>query len=175
MSSCVAYGHFSNGDSAAVAATWSSRTGAISDAGWYRAMQEGPDTILAVSRVQPALSDAATLDVVNPLDLAIVRITPQAATLPSGHSIQFLAQAILPDLSEVDPVVSWSSTGGTISPTGLFTATGQPATYFVTARIAGRTPSGTAGADPGPSVAGLPGAQPDHGFPGRRGRSASLP
>ena len=140
----LAYGHFRNGDSAAVPATWSSKTGAISSTGWYRGVQEGADTIRAVSKAQPSLADAAMVEVVNPLDLAVVWVTPQVDTLPVGRTVQFAAQATLPDNSEIVPDVIWSATGGAIGPTGVFSAIGQPDTYQVTAQIKGHAPSGIA-------------------------------
>ena len=42
-----AWGHFRNGDSAVVSAIWSAEAGAISAAGWYRAVREGADMVRA--------------------------------------------------------------------------------------------------------------------------------
>ena len=79
----------------------------------------------------------------NPLDSAVVRLIPEAATLPRGRSIQFEARAVLPDGSEVVPEVVWSSAGGTITPAGLFLANLEPGTYLVTAQIEGRQRAGS--------------------------------
>jgi hypothetical protein len=80
----------------------------------------------------------------NALDLAAVELTPQTVTLIAGGSNQFTAVAILPDGSAIVPEVIWSSTGGTITATGLFTAGTVSGTFQVSAQIKGRSPSGSA-------------------------------
>jgi hypothetical protein len=93
-----------------------------------------------------APGDAGTLlgPIANPLDLAVVQITPEAATIPSGGSSQFTALAILPDNVAVVPDVIWTATGGTISASGLFIAGMTPGTYQISAQIRGGTRRGSA-------------------------------
>jgi hypothetical protein len=126
----VAYGHFRNGDSAAVPVVWSSRSGQISDAGWYHALQGGPDTVVASSKAQPTLSSAAALQVVTLLQLAL---SPAAVTLAPGQPQQFTVAGSWSDSSATNPSVTYAATGGTITPGGLYTAGPSPGTYRVIA------------------------------------------
>ena len=110
--------------------------------------------VLALSCVP---GDAGTLlaPVANPLDLAVVQVTPEAVTLPSGGSYQFTALAILPDSVAIVPDVIWTATGGTITASGLFTAGTTPGTYQISAQIRGRNRTGTAPVQVAPSLTSL--------------------
>ena len=58
-----------------------------------------------------------------------VAVTPQGATVPAGDSQQFAATVT----GTSDPRVTWSATGGSITPAGLFTAGTGAGTFSVRA------------------------------------------
>ena len=139
----VAYGHRRNGDSLVVLADWTARAGVITGGGWYYPTEEGRHAIRGVARAQPTLADSAFVDVISPLDLAVLDLSPKSAAAPNGRTIPFTVKVVVPDSTVPIPAVQWSSTGGAIDSTGLFRATGAPGAYQVTARLAGRTASGS--------------------------------
>jgi hypothetical protein len=102
-------------------------------------------TVLVVA-LSCAGGDASTLmgPVANPLDLAVVQVTPDAVTIPGGGSYQFTAVAILPDSVAIVPDVIWTATGGTITSSGVFTAGTTPGTYQISAQLRGHSRFGSA-------------------------------
>ena len=138
----VAYGHRRGGDSVVVAADWTAAAGLIVGDAWYRPTEEGRHPIRGVSRAQPALADSVLVEVISPLDLAVLELHPTGAAAPNGLAVQFSVTVIGPDSSITIPEMDWSSTGGRIDSTGLFVATATPRAYQVTDRLTGRTVSG---------------------------------
>jgi hypothetical protein len=59
----------------------------------------------------------------------VVTVDPSAVTLDAGSTQQFAAAVT----GAQDPRVTWSATGGSITPTGLFTAGSVPGTFSVRA------------------------------------------
>ena len=142
----VAYGHRRRGDSVVVAADWTATSGVITGSAWYHPTEEGHHAVHGVSRAQPSLADSALVLAISPLELAVLELNPKGAAAPNGRAIQFTVTVTVPPDSRVPiPDVQWSSTGGTIDSAGLFLATGTPGTYQVTARLSGRTVSGSTG------------------------------
>jgi hypothetical protein len=132
----VAYGHLRNGDSTAVAATWSATGGSVSEAGWFHANGGGTATIRGVSVAQPALSDSSAVEI------ATIQLTPEDSVVSAGGSVQVISHAVLPDGSVMTtPVMTWSTTGGTISPAGVFSAPDDPGTYEISAQVTGHAAS----------------------------------
>lgn len=60
-------------------------------------------------------------------------LTPASATLEPGGTQQFAATGVWSDGSTVTPVVSWSTTGGSITAEGIFQAGPTAGTFSVTA------------------------------------------
>ena len=141
----VAYGHRRRGDSLVVAADWTASAGVITGSAWYHPTEEGQHAVRGAARAQPSLADSALIEAISPLELAVVELSPKGAAAPNGRAIQFSATVTVPDSQVPVPEVSWSSTGGTIDSTGLFFATAAPGSYQVTARLSGRTVSGSTG------------------------------
>ena len=63
------------------------------------------------------------------VSVSSVSISPTSVTLPANATQQFTATVI----GMTNTAVSWSATGGSISPSGLYTAPGTAGTYMVTA------------------------------------------
>jgi hypothetical protein len=76
--------------------------------------------------------------------LTAVSVTPASAALVPGATQQFSATGVLSDGSDSAIPITWGATGGTISPTGLFTAPGLTGNYLVVATQQGGTLSDTA-------------------------------
>src|SRR5439155_24453568 len=71
--------------------------------------------------------------------LAQVVVGPRSVTLGSGGAQQFVAYGRLNNGDSVAVTVTWSAQGGTISPSGLYTAVSVPGVYVVTATAIGIT------------------------------------
>ena len=114
---------------ASAPATFSATCGAISAAGLYSApLRPGPCTITATA-TNGSGSASTTANIVSPIS-----ISPASAQTPQGNTQQFSASA----------PVTWSSTCGTITSSGLFTASGTPRSVCSIEAIATGTPQFTA-------------------------------
>ena len=91
------------------AVTWSTNCGSINQSqGLYTAPRSpGICAVTATSAADPAASDTVTFNVKS-----LLTVTPATATLAPGTTQQFTASA----------AVTWTSTCGAITPTGLYTA-----------------------------------------------------
>jgi hypothetical protein len=77
-----------------------------------------------------------------------VAVVPSPASVQSGATVQFAATVIgTPNTSVV-----WSATGGSVSPTGLYTAGAAAGTFTVTATLKGGTLAGSAQVSVAPST-----------------------
>ena len=65
--------------------------------------------------------------------LTAIEVTPATATVQAGGSAGFAATGRLSDNTTTAVTVTWSATGGTITPTGNYTAGSTAGTYDVTA------------------------------------------
>ncbi len=106
--------------------------GAIDQSGIYTAPSEaGTYTVVAASSADPGITARGTVRVQTGVNITIA---PQNQTLRLGDLLQFTATVT----GSGDPNVTWgvqgSGAGGTISPTGLYTAPFTPGTYTVSAR-----------------------------------------
>ena len=130
-------GLMSNGTSASVAVTYSASGGTVSANGLYTA----PATAGVYNVVASAqgLADTSRVRVVAPPSgptLMAVSLTPASATTNTGGTVQFQSAGHYSDGSTGAVAVTYSATGGTVSPTGLYTAGGTAGTYAVIARAA---------------------------------------
>ncbi len=129
-----ARGWLSSGLSTPASVIWSSN-GAVTSGGWFQATGIGSFRVRAVSTANAALSDSVLITVLPPGGIARLDITPAAVPLAAGTRQQFTAVAFMGDGSRMFPTVTWAATGGTISASGLFTASNTPGGYTVTAII----------------------------------------
>ena len=129
-----ALGWLSNGQSATVQVVWSATGGSISSNGWFRPAALGQFTVRATSVAKPSLRDSVRVTSSLLGGIARLEISPAMTAVPKGATQQFTALAVMQDGSSAAPTVSWSATGGTITPSGLFTASGSvgPATVSAT-------------------------------------------
>jgi glucose/arabinose dehydrogenase len=79
----------------------------------------------------------------NPVPTLVrIDVTPATATVQAGGTAAFTATGKLSDSSTSSVTVTWTATGGTITPTGNYTAGATAGSYVVTATSGAR--SGTA-------------------------------
>ena len=131
-----ATGWFSNGKSEPVAVTWSANGGVVSATGWFRPDGVGEYRVRAIATSKSSVMDSVRVTSVNLIG-GIVRldVLPGLTAVPKGASQQFTAEAVMQDGSRLLPTVAWSATGGTITPSGWFTATGDVGPASVTATL----------------------------------------
>ena len=89
------------------------------------------------------ISGSTEITITEGGELVRIEVTPTEVTLMVGHQQQFVAKGYDENNNEVpiDPI--WSTTGGTITSDGLYTAT-EVGDFTVTASVEGSTVTGTA-------------------------------
>ncbi len=100
---------------------WIASAGSINSAGLYVAPDFNGD-FQVIAATSNGRADTARVLVRQKPVLSQLTISPQSATLESGDDQQMHAEAVWSDGSTAVPVLDWSTDGGTIDETGLFTA-----------------------------------------------------
>ncbi len=135
------------------------------------------DTIVAGGFILAACAGGNVDGEGPPATLTAVEITPGSAVLESGGAAQFSALGRMSDGSDSTVTVSWTATGGTITPGGLYTAGSTAGQFIVTASLVGGSLAAAAGvtisSEPVVDVTLLPAATGQHPAPGSYGRNLS--
>jgi len=130
-----ATGVLSDGDTAVVPVTWSATGGTISTGGLFTAGQTA-GVFRVIGRAAGGVADTVGVTVTvasaNPTLVAVV-VTPETATVAAGSTTQFSATGRLSNGGTQAVGVTWTSTGGTVSGTGSYTAGALPGTFGVVA------------------------------------------
>src|ERR1700683_1823243 len=109
--------------------TWSASCGTITTSGLYTAPTATEScNITATSQADTTKSASATVTV-TAASVVAVSISPGSASLISGTTQQFTANVT----GTSNTAVTWSTTGGTVTTNGLYTAPATAGTYTVTA------------------------------------------
>jgi len=109
------------------AVTWSAVGGTITSAGVYTAgATVGSFSVTATSIADPSKSATASITILPPVQ---VTVSPTSATLKSGAQQAFTATIS----GSSNTAVTWSATGGTITPAGVYTAGAAAGNFSVTA------------------------------------------
>jgi calcineurin-like phosphoesterase family protein len=123
----TAYGRMSNGDSSAVGVTYAATGGTITAAGLYTAGQTA-GTFAVIATVQGGtLADTSSVTITPTLQQVV--LVPAAATVAVGATQQFAVYGRISNGDSVPVSVAYIATGGTITPSGFYTA-GQTAGTF---------------------------------------------
>ena len=77
---------------------------------------------LAVTLTAAACIGSATNEPDAQGDIGALRVWPRTASVGLGQSLQFFAYGLITERDSVVAQVSWEASGGTVSPTGVFTA-----------------------------------------------------
>jgi hypothetical protein len=126
---------------------WTATGGTIASNGNFSSSSTGEFKVIGRRRGNPHNPpDTSTVTVVPPQPtLEALILTPTSATVGAGLQQQFTAVGRLTDDALVSVGVTWTATGGTIDPSGLYTAGKTAGTYQVTAThtTTGKTASAT--------------------------------
>jgi hypothetical protein len=133
----VAAAYHQDGSRAAVPIFWTASGGNIDAAGVYTADRPGDQQVIAV--VGAGLADTALVRVSTVPVLTVFQLDPADDSLPQGDSRQYTVTAAWSDGSTAPPRVDFSTTGGLIDSTGVFTAAAAPGDYLVFAKERGGT------------------------------------
>ncbi len=114
------------------ALTWTATGGAVNSSGLYTAgATAGTFRVIAASSNGKA--DTSAITVTTPTITAL-SVTPVSVSLTTGQTQQFSVSATLSNgLTQSNPTVTWSATGGTVSTGGLYTAGASAGTFRVIA------------------------------------------
>lgn len=117
----------SPGDSMPVEVDWEASGGSISSDGSFSASQAGSYRVIGRDRRTRGPADTATVTVAasSGSPRGTLSVSPDTVTLEPTARHAFRASGATD--------VAWSASGGTISPTGEYVATGAPGTYHVVA------------------------------------------
>ena len=133
-----AYGVTMAGDSVAVVLDWEADGGSVGPNGTFSAADAGTYRVIGRGSMSPFPADTVMVTVTAvPIGLTRILITPFAPIIAPGGTRPFLVDGVYSD-SSVGPVtVSWSATGGTIDPNGVYTAGSTEGPFWVTATSGG--------------------------------------
>lgn len=128
-----AWGHMPGGDTIAASVKWVTSGGTINPSGWFNATAAGTFQVRAISQTRRGLEDSVAVTVrLSEAPIArIVRIDASpdsfAASPGATQAMQVVAQ--LSDGSQQVVTGQWTATGGTITPSGTFTAGQAPGDF----------------------------------------------
>ncbi len=133
-----AYAHGVPGDSLVTSIEWTATGGNIGLDGTYSSPSTGDYRVVG-KRHGPTrtTSDTAVVTVVPPQpSVAAVVVSPGTASVTAGRQQTFSAIGKLSDSSTVAIGVTWTATGGSIDPGGVYTAGSTAGTFKVIAKAA---------------------------------------
>jgi hypothetical protein len=136
----TAVGRMSDGSTVAVPVTYGATGGTVTSGGLYTAGSTTGGFRVIATQQGGTKADTVALTITAPTPtLVAVEVTPVTASLAVGATRQFTAVGRMSDNSTQAVTVSWSATGGTITPAGLYTAGSAAGTgYRVIATGGGR-------------------------------------
>jgi len=111
---------------------WSATGGSISPSGLFTA-SGGAGSYTVTASIGDGMLLGETAGIVDPAVLTGLALDPEAAMLESGSLRQFIPYASWSDGANAVPALSWTATGGTITPSGVYTAGNTPGSYRVIA------------------------------------------
>ncbi|HEY7636578.1 MAG TPA: hypothetical protein VH763_13585 [Gemmatimonadales bacterium] len=138
----TATGFLSDDSAITLAVAWSATGGAIDASGTYTAGNTAGLFHVIAANAAGTLADTAAVVLRGPTpgpsaprhQLASAVLKPGPRTVTIGSKLQYRAYGLTKSGDSVSIAVAFSATGGTISPTGLFTAGSKAGTFKVIAR-----------------------------------------
>ena len=115
---------------------WSASGGALlpvaDSEAQFTATAPGTYFVRASLATIPSLQDSTAITVTSPISPTIrISISPDSAIIPTGGTLQYSVIALREDGSTYTPVITWASTGGTVTSDGLYWAGNTPGTFKV--------------------------------------------
>jgi parallel beta-helix repeat protein len=153
----TAVGYAGDGSALTIRPVFTATGGTISSAGSYSAgATPGAYRVVARDSASGKADTSVVTIIASGPTLQAVVLTPSSVSLDPGASQQFTAVGRLSDGSTESVPVSWTATGGSISPSGNYTAGQTPGTYRVIASSSGKADTAAvvvkvAGSTPAPS------------------------
>lgn len=136
----VASGRTASGRVVPVQVNWSATGGTIATNGTYVAGAVAGTYRVIATQSGGERADTAVVTISSgAAALTQLVLNPSAVTLAAGETASFTVAGSWSDGSSATPSVVWSATGGTVSPSGEYTAGAVPGTYRVIARHQGGT------------------------------------
>jgi hypothetical protein len=135
-------GRSKRGETATVTAAWTATGGTVSEAGVYTAGRV-PGTYRVIATAPFGAADTAVVTI-TPSPIVALVVTPDSVTVPSGQNQQFSAYGRNALGDSTDAPTTWTATGGSITPDGVYTAGDAAGTYEVRATLTGGTISASA-------------------------------
>ena len=129
------YGINAAGDSIGVTLDWEADGGTVGVGGTFSAADAGMYHVIGRSPAYPFPSDTTTVTVTaSAVSLVGISIIPLQPIVAPGKTRPFLADGVYSDSSIGPATVSWSATGGAITPEGIYTAGSTEGSFQVTAQ-----------------------------------------
>jgi len=120
-------GVFTDGSIGVPNVSYSASGGIITPQGLYAAGPVSGTFAVIARQIGGSLADTAVVSLIAPgAFLTRVILAPSSATLARGESLQFTATGQMSDGSTIIPSVTYSATGGAVTPGGLYTAGSNP-------------------------------------------------
>lgn len=136
----VASGRTASGRVVPVQVNWSATGGTIATNGTYVAGAVAGTYRVIATQSGGERADTAVVTISSgAAALTQLVLNPSAVTLAAGETASFTVAGSWSDGSSATPSVVWSATGGTVSPSGEYTAGTVPGSYRVIARHQGGT------------------------------------
>src|SRR5262245_13985258 len=129
----VSYGLMSTGDSVAVNVTYSATGGTITAGGLYTAGGTAGDFHVIATQQGGSLADTSPVAITPTPTLVEIVLEPATATTTAGTSRAFTSYGRMSTGDSVAVTVSYTSTGGTITSEGLYTAGPAAGDFLVVA------------------------------------------
>jgi hypothetical protein len=127
-------GVWSDGSAASPAVSYSASGGQISAQGIFTAgTTPGTYRVIAAQQGGPHADTSTVTLTTTTASLLQLVLAPAVLTLASGATQQFTVSGVWSDGAATTPVVSYAATGGSISPSGLYTAGPTAGVYQVIA------------------------------------------
>jgi len=131
----TASGVMTDSSTVAIGVTWAASGGTIDAGGMFRAGNSAGTFHVIATHVTTGIADTVPVTVRAVQNIAL---TPSTASLWIGGTQGFSVAGTLADGSSTPlPTVSYSTTGGTISTTGVYMAPATAGTYRVIAKLSG--------------------------------------
>ena len=141
----TATGHFSDGSTATVPVDWTATGGTVTTSGLFTAGPVAGTYQVVATEQGGTMSKAAAVTVTTaPPVLTSISVAPSNVSLAPMAAQQFVATGHFSGGGTGTVSVTWTATGGAISPTGLYTADAVVGSYQVTATQTGGSIAGTA-------------------------------
>jgi hypothetical protein len=128
-----AMGRGADGQPVSPTVSWSATGGRVTAAGRYFA---GLDTGIYAVTAEASAGLRASAVVFLGSNVRQILVTPQSVSLSPGQTQQFTARGVTITNDTIPVRVTWSATGGTITQSGLFTASTSSGPISVVAELA---------------------------------------